>query len=219
MSISVSGMDNAGDCFELIPDQMPKIFEYIRYSNKYVEKDCRALASCNKRLSAGVVFNQYFNCEFLPRLQSGIYSKDPLYYIIQHRYRDELLDEKKHLWVARHYLRDLRKGYDSNDLAEDENPRKKTLFQMAVSLGDRGLAKVMLEHGADQYKRVPFCISGGPNCNFNAFHWEQKAVQKCSFDSLENVIYSEGNEPEGWLKSLCKQLQAEKEKIGSRSDN
>ena len=210
VNFAAFGMDNAPDSFERIADQMPMIFEYMRSlgTDNDVDEAFRALAYCNKRLS-GAVFNEYFNRDFLPRLQGSAYPKEPLYFIMAHRGFAEELNTGKFLWVARHYLRN---GHNPNDLINDQHYSSRTQFQSVVFFGDQKLAKVMMEFGADPYKTVFFCRSGGPNCNFNAFHWEQMAVKKFSFDELEYVRYPKGSEPEGWLKDLCKQVEAEREK-------
>jgi hypothetical protein len=207
MNFSVLGMDQPQDCFQLIPDQMPKVFEYIRYSDEDVERNHKALACCNKRLSSGVVFNEYSKYEFLPRLEQGAMAQMPLRFIVSWRSFAGLSDTKRYFWVARHYLNNGQHSLNDEILFDDV---KKTLLHEAICKHDRKYVQLLLEHNADPYKIVLFAKIGGPNCYFNAFHWQQLGLG-FSFDDLEHKKYSKGNEPDGWLKDMVEEIEKKKQ--------
>lgn len=205
MSFSILSMDRPGDGYEWSPDFVKTIIGDLYRSHANIdeyEKDCRALACCNKALSS-FVLKAYTLCHPIQYIPNG-----PLYFIAQERRNLPNISLSRYcLWQAMCYLKN---GHSADSEINSCFPTRKTLLHEAICNGDKAYVQLMLKCGADPYKAVSFGINGGPICNLNAFHWYQVSQNNWSLDSLEYVKYTKGNEPEGWLLDLCYAIDKEK---------
>lgn len=160
--------------------------EYFDLTIKYLrEDDCLRWSCVNKKFST-VVMEKYFHLSLNNKLYLSVLGQLLL---------NRESKKAKYLGLAEHFLKN---GCDSNGYCDQIY-----LLHEAAKRKDKEFVRVLLQHGANPYLKiwpVGFCSS------FNAFHYA-RAGEGDSLESMERLSYGKGQEPEGWLLSLCREVE------------